>query len=645
MSSGEHKTLWRSDITGLRALAVIPVVLYHAYASLVPGGFVGVDVFFVISGYLISGIIFRNLQKKNTVGYLDFYQKRIRRIFPNLILLLVFVMTMGYFYMWDEELRELGKHVYSSAAFYQNFRLMAGLDYFGPDARTMPLLHLWSLSIEEQFYLLFPVLCGVVWRIRRSEKALGVLVVFITAASLLLCLSIKDQQVNFYLPFSRFWELGAGILLSYAEHFRYASPRSWSLNFRHGLSIVGLMMLAAAMFGFDHDSVFPGVSTLLPVLGAVFLIAAHEDACVNRVLSSRPLVFIGLISYSLYLWHWPFLAFQRILVPTWDWVIPVALGLSVLVSVAVYYWVENPCRRLGGKDAVVFLVGLVLCFGLGEYVKLRAHAGWGSRLEGQLSSLVEEKLKELRSAQIHFDVINGVSIYQNTAGTVDVLFVGDSHMGQYAPRIKKRAEETGVKTRILSRGACMAIPLDGRPKCDSYYKAVADALNNDRPKRVVFAQIWGSYARLGGVYAIDGDRRIELKDGGFDILLDQFVALTERYPETEFFFVLDAPWDDLSYAFKNRLNRLTTKPEDFERELVRLGRVSFPEDDSWLKGNNAVEAKMRGHAHILTPLPWVCPGDQCNLLAYMDDDHLAPSYTRDHAVWIDEVFEGLPASK
>ena len=101
----------------------------------------------------------------------------------------------------------------------------------------------------------------------------------------------------------------------------------------------------------------------------------------------------------------------------------------------------------------------------------------------------------------------------------------------------------------------------------------------------------------------------------------------------------------LSYAFKNRLNRLTTKPEDFERELVRLGRVSFPEDDSWLKGNNAVEAKMRGHAHILTPLPWVCPGDQCNLLAYMDDDHLAPSYTRDHAVWIDEVFEGLPASK
>ena len=259
--------------------------------------------------------------------------------------------------------------------------------------------------------------------------------------------------------------------------------------------------------------------------------------------------------------------------------------------------------------------------------------------------MVEEKLKELRSAQIHFDVINGVSIYQNTAGTVDVLFVGDSHMGQYAPRIKKRAEETGVKTRILSRGACMAIPLDGRPKCDSYYKAVADALNNDRPKRVVFAQIWGSYARLGGVYAIDGDRRIELKDGGFDILLDQFVALTERYPETEFFFVLDAPWDDLSYAFKNRLNRLTTKPEDFERELVRLGRVSFPEDDSWLKGNNAVEAKMRGHAHILTPLPWVCPGDQCNLLAYMDDDHLAPSYTRDHAVWIDEVFEGLPASK
>ena len=155
----EH--LWRNDITGLRAVAVLPVLLFHAFPSLLPGGFFGVDVFFVISGYLISGIIFRGMLK-DTFSYKSFYEKRIKRILPNLLLLLSFVCIVGYFVLLDREYENLGRHIYSSAAFFQNFRLLSEIGYFTEDALRKPLLHLWSLAIEEQFYIIFPIICTLI---------------------------------------------------------------------------------------------------------------------------------------------------------------------------------------------------------------------------------------------------------------------------------------------------------------------------------------------------------------------------------------------------------------------------------------------------------------------------------------------------
>lgn len=297
----QQHNYWRADITGLRALAVIPVVLYHAFPGLMPGGFVGVDIFFVISGYLISGIIFRSLIAKNKVDYVDFYAKRIRRILPNLLLLLSFCLVVGYFFLFDDELKELSKQVYSSAGFYQNFRLLEDVDYFAPAAERQPLLHLWSLAIEEQFYIFFPLLCGLIWRFTKSVRALGILVGAITLGSLAFCLSVPDQRFNFYFPLTRFWELGFGIVLSYAETFRIWSAKHWALSTRNGMSFAALLMLVAAFLGFDHDTVFPGIASLLPVFGAVLLISSHEDAVVNRWLTGKPVVFVGLISYLLYL--------------------------------------------------------------------------------------------------------------------------------------------------------------------------------------------------------------------------------------------------------------------------------------------------------------------------------------------------------
>ena len=215
MSSVESSRLehiWRNDITGLRALAVLPVIFYHAFPDIIPGGFFGVDIFFVISGYLISGIIFRSLVR-GSFAYGAFYAKRIKRILPNLILLLIFVLVAGYFLLFADDYDNLGRHVYSSAVFIENFRLLSEIGYFTEDAVRKPLLHLWSLAIEEQFYIFFPIVCVLIWSIFRSIRLLGIFVFLLSVCSLSSCLLIQDKSFAFYFPLTRFWELGGGVSL------------------------------------------------------------------------------------------------------------------------------------------------------------------------------------------------------------------------------------------------------------------------------------------------------------------------------------------------------------------------------------------------------------------------------------------------
>lgn len=235
----EQKHYWRKDITGLRALAVLPVLLFHAFPQWLPGGFYGVDIFFVISGYLISGIIFRGLLT-DSFSFKVFYVKRIKRIFPNLIVLLVFVMAAGWFLLSASEYFDLGSNVSRSALFYQNFRLMSNAGYFDAPSHFNSLLHMWSLAIEEQFYLVFPLLAFLIWKLgRKSVTSMGVFVAFITVASLLCCLLLEDSNTRFYFPLSRFWELGAGICLAYAETFYKVNMLSQSRGTADGLSVFG----------------------------------------------------------------------------------------------------------------------------------------------------------------------------------------------------------------------------------------------------------------------------------------------------------------------------------------------------------------------------------------------------------------------
>ena len=356
---------YRSDIDGLRALAVISVVIFHAFSWMIPGGYAGVDVFFVISGYLITTNILNGLNE-STFTIQGFYQRRIRRIFPALVTMLAFVYALGWFVLLASEYRQLGKHVGSGASFISNIILWKESGYFDTSSAVKPLTHLWSLGIEEQFYIVWPLLLWVIFKLR-----LPVLVstVVLTAISFGLGLYALDHDVvgAYYSPFNRFWELLIGAILAVVMLRR--TPTDKASKLQHALAFLGLALVLFTMFGLDESSKFPGWNALAPTVGAALMIGAGAHTfTARRIFSLRPVVWIGLISFPLYLWHWPLLTFARIIAST----VPSAgvrfgaVVLSVLLSWATYRLIEKPLRFhprvkvvTGALVASMIVIGLV----------------------------------------------------------------------------------------------------------------------------------------------------------------------------------------------------------------------------------------------------------------------------------------------
>jgi peptidoglycan/LPS O-acetylase OafA/YrhL len=338
-----YHPVYRPDIDGLRAFAILAVVIFHAFSTLVPGGFVGVDVFFVISGYLISSIIFRNLES-GTFSFYDFYRRRVRRIFPALLLVLAATFTFGWITLLATEFQQLNKHIAAGLAFVQNIILFQESGYFDISSELKPLTHLWSLGVEEQFYLAFPIIALCIWRWNQNALIIIVLML-LTSLSLNIIEVSNNTSATFFLPQYRFWELLCGSALAYIDMTKKSAPPS--LMIPHVVSLLGLGLLAASIIFINKNLQFPGYWAIPPVLGSVLVIAAGPKAVVNKYLfSNRVAVWIGLISYPLYLWHWPILTFSRIIeseVPSPQTRI-VAIMASVGLAWATYLFVEKPFR-------------------------------------------------------------------------------------------------------------------------------------------------------------------------------------------------------------------------------------------------------------------------------------------------------------
>jgi peptidoglycan/LPS O-acetylase OafA/YrhL len=362
-----HAGRYRPDIDGLRAIAILSVLAFHAFPSALPGGFVGVDVFFVISGYLITGLLLDDVAV-GRLSLVDFYKRRVRRIFPALAVVLLACMAYGWVELRTVVFESLGKHVAAGAGFVANLLLWSEAGYFDNASSSKPLLHLWSLGIEEQFYLAWPLLLWLLWRLRHMRIAVGLLL----SASLALCLwqTRTSPVAAFYSPLSRFWELAAGALLATTLHGarRKHGVADALAAFATPLSLLGIALIAGASFGFDAKQAFPGWRAILPVAGSACLIAAGPGAGANRwLLSRRWMVWIGLISYPLYLWHWPILVFQNLRIEGQaGWMQRLAaIALAFVLAAATYRFVEKPIRfgPRPGRRALA-LAGAMLATGI-----------------------------------------------------------------------------------------------------------------------------------------------------------------------------------------------------------------------------------------------------------------------------------------
>lgn len=357
---------YRPDIDGLRAVAVLAVVGFHAAPGRIPSGFIGVDIFFVISGYLISSIILKGLEA-GTFSFTEFYSRRVKRIFPALLLVLIASLAIGYFILLDDQFKELGKHVAGGAGFVSNFVLWGESGYFDNAADYKPLLHLWSLGIEEQFYIIWPFMLWLAWKRRFKYLAL-----ILAVASISFALNVYWVGTNpvaaFYSPWTRFWELLVGAILAYISIFKQQVSLVKGTRQSNAVSLFGVSLLAISFVAINKEQSFPGWWALLPTVGATCLIWAGQNAWINRsLLSNRFLVWFGLISFPLYLWHWPLLSFLRILEGTEvaQWKRAVAIAVAIALAWMTYRLVEKPVRKGStGKTTPLLLAGLMAVVGL-----------------------------------------------------------------------------------------------------------------------------------------------------------------------------------------------------------------------------------------------------------------------------------------
>jgi peptidoglycan/LPS O-acetylase OafA/YrhL len=645
---------YRSDIDGLRAIAVLAVVVFHAWPEWLPGGFVGVDVFFVLSGYLISGIIFKDC-RTGTFTFGDFYARRVRRIFPSLVAMLALCLAYGWLVLLPAEFRQLGGHVAWGGVFLQNVAFWLESGYFDTSAALKPLLHLWSLAVEEQVYLVFPPIVLLAWRFRWPMLPL---LVVLCVASLVACLVLTrtEPSTAFFLTPFRAWEFLAGSILAWM-HDRRGAPaaRSWRVEVA---SWAGLCLLAFGLAWIGEGAGFPGWRAAIPVAGTTLMLAAGPAATANRwLLSLRPLVWIGLISYPLYLFHWPLLSFLHIIEGPGasPWLVAGAVALSFALAMAAYLGLERTIRPSRWRGTVPTLVVAFLALG-GVGLGI-ANGIVLPKPPSDETRLVEEAMAEWppvgkNSYFVGFrtQVMDGVTRATIGGSGPQTIFLGDSNMHMFAPRIRSLLDgndSSGRGAIFLTRGGHCPIPgvekpdLPGRsPLTPALERELA---TDSRIDRVVIAACWPHYLSKGARSTIGG-----ISTGlpeGRAAALRALTDLIRRCREAGRAVTLvlpipmGEPLNPRKMLDRDLLGGRTLRTSELSVDSFRNRYRDWMDD---------LEAAARaGGAEIIDPLPafsrdGICIASNDDGPIRIDAIHIRARFARDHVDFLDRLVIDAP---
>ncbi|WP_341960743.1 acyltransferase family protein [Pseudomonas sp. RC10] len=624
----------RRDIDGLRALAVIPVVLYHFGFGLFSGGFVGVDVFFVISGFLITSIIFREISA-GRFSFVDFWARRARRIIPALSVMMLAALLVGWVLMPANDYSQLGRAVRYQAMFASNILFMRQDGYFNPASDFKPLLHTWSLSVEEQYYILFPLLMVLLTRYLRQWRWMLFGLLVVSFALNVWVIKRNPDEAFFLLPM-RAWELLCGAMLAVLTVSDRKMP-SWVYE---AVSLAGLVAVLCAIFGFDKYTLFPGWAALFPVLGATAMIWANgqTSTVVGRLLSVKGMVGVGLISYSWYLWHWPVFVYANAVsidgmqaLEASGWVV-----LTLVLAWLSWRLVELPFREkrvLAGRKSVLFSgLATLLIIGLAGQL-IRTSDGVPQRISGQALQYAEARdwQRGQMDCLLQRDSpdMSKICRFGGDEQTPPVQLVwGDSHAAALLPAIEADAKRYGVPVWLASLSGCLPIlGHETRPQCQDFNQATLQSIREHKIRDVVLAARWSLYlygeedGDMQHVLYPDDRRSVAEQEVGRDLTA---MVHTLREAGARVWIFKEVPLQR-----QGTVARLASLAM-VGRSAERLGRpiAEHLARQQFLNTLFTHLSQQDPNVRVLDPAPLMCPGGICRAefdgySQYMDENHLS----------------------
>ncbi len=490
---------YRADIDGLRAISVIAVIIFHSGFDFLAGGYVGVDVFFVISGFLITGLIYDEIQS-NTFTISGFYKRRIARLLPALCITLFVVLLFGFIFYDNYTFDNLGKEVFFSALGAANILFGQGVNYFAQEESVRPIIHLWSLGVEEQFYFIWPALLLALASLKLKNTLMFVAALFAISFYLAVVSNEIEPVKTYFYPQYRAFELLIGAMTALVIRHHFFHELKVSGNQKELISVIAIFLIVIPMFLLDENSIFPGLNTLWPCVGTALFIAFSHNSRVSRVLGLAPLVFLGLISYPLYLYHQPIISYLHFFNLGSDSVLTffIVLATAIPLSWITYQYVEKPIRRVAHrreKPAKTYVIPLTASLALFAVVGILIAKNDGFEARFKVLNPFAYEVSRQSAVTFGLNFPQGFNVSEGEYGKI--LFIGDSLLQQYVYPMAKALDLNNSEVDTVARGGCVLLKnvqfqdefadISCNGLRDQLYKI------NKRYDYVVISQSWNEY--------------------------------------------------------------------------------------------------------------------------------------------------------